>query len=237
MLPVVGTKDDTVNAVESLTEPSVAVTVVVPDAMLLASPLLSIVATEVSVEAQVTEPVRSWVLLLEYVPVALNCLVCPNPMDGLAGVTEIDSSIGAVTVSVVEPLIDPNVAWIVVLPCAILLASPALLIVATDVNTEAHVTEPLRSCVVLLEYVPVAVNCWVFPNPTDGLAGVTEIDSKVGAITVSVVEPLIDPNVAWIVVFPWAMLLARPMALTVATLAVDEFQIDVLLRFCVLPLV
>jgi hypothetical protein len=45
----------------------------------------------------------------------------------------------------VEPFNGPNVAVIVVAPAAILLARPALLIVATEVAEEAHVTEPVRS--------------------------------------------------------------------------------------------
>ena len=39
------------------------------------------------------------VLLSLYVPVAVNCCVAPFVMDGFAGVTAIDCSVAAVTVS------------------------------------------------------------------------------------------------------------------------------------------
>jgi len=43
-------------------------------------------------------------------------------MEALAGVTAIEADIGAVTVRLVDPLIDSEAAWIVVLPVA---ADPA----------------------------------------------------------------------------------------------------------------
>jgi hypothetical protein len=79
--------------------------------------------------------------------VAVNCCVRPKATDGLAGVTAIDASVAAVTVSVVEPLTAPEAAWMVVAPAAKLVAKPALLIVATAVAEELHVAEPVRFCV------------------------------------------------------------------------------------------
>ncbi len=76
------------------------------------------------------------------------------------------------------------------------------MIVATPVLEEFHVTVLVRFCVLLSVYVPVAVNCWVLPLGTDGLAGVTAIETNAGAVTVSVVEPFIDPDVAVIVLVP-----------------------------------
>ncbi len=64
-----------------------------------------IVATEDVAEAQVTWLVKFCVELSEYVPVAVNCSVKPFATPGLAGVTAIDSSAAAVTVSSVDPLI------------------------------------------------------------------------------------------------------------------------------------
>ena len=46
-------------------------------------------------------------------------------------------------------MIEPETAWIVVLPVATPVASPPLVIVATDVLVEVHVTEPVRFCVLL----------------------------------------------------------------------------------------
>jgi hypothetical protein len=57
-----------------------------------------------------------------------------------------------------------------------------LLIVATDVVAEAHVTEFVMFCVELSLNVPVAVNCWVLPFAIDGFAGVTAIDTSVGDV-------------------------------------------------------
>ena len=61
--------------------PKVAVMVVVPRPMAVANPLesdaLLTEAVDVSAELQVTCEVRSWVVLSEYVPVAVYCKVNP----------------------------------------------------------------------------------------------------------------------------------------------------------------
>ena len=41
---------------------------------------------------------------------AVNCCCWPAAIEGLAGVTAIDTSTGAVTVRAVEPLMEPEVA-------------------------------------------------------------------------------------------------------------------------------
>ena len=114
----------------------------------------------------------------------------------LAGVTAIDTNAGAVTVRSVEPLIPPEVAWIVALPAATAVASPVvLLIVAAAAFVEVQATTlvmfrvppPLKS--------PVAVNCCVTPVAIEGLAGVTVIETSTD-VTVRLVEPLIDPKAA-----------------------------------------
>ncbi len=148
----------------------------------------------------------------------------------------VENGDAAVTVSVVDPLIEPEVAVIVVLPCATLVANPAALIVAALVVPELHVTVAVRFCVELSLYVPVAVNCSVVPALIEGLAGVTAIDTKVAAVTVSEVEPLIEPDVAVIVVLPCATLVANPAALIVATLVVPELHVTVAVKFCVVLL-
>ena len=63
-------------------------------------------------------------------------------------------------------------------------ASPAELMVATDVFEDAQVTWLVMFCVLLSEYVPVAVNCCVAPVGMVGFAGVTAIDVSVGAAPV-----------------------------------------------------
>ncbi len=73
-------------------------------------------------------------------------------MLGLAGVTAIETSDAAVTVSVVEPEMPPDTAVIVVEPVATEVARPlepaALLIVATPVLEELQVADAVRFCVV-----------------------------------------------------------------------------------------
>ena len=80
-------------------------------------------------------------------------------------------------------------------------------------------------------YVPVAVNCCASPAPIDWLAGVTAIEVRVAAVTVRDVEPLIDPDVAVMVVVPAATLEARPELLMLATLVAEEFQVTELVMF------
>jgi hypothetical protein len=141
----------------------------------------------------------------------------------------------AVTVNVVEPLVAPDVAWIVVVPCATPVAKPVALIVATFVADELHVAVALRSCVELSLYVPVAVKCCVLPIAIDGFAGVTARDTNVAAVTVRGVLPLIDPEVAVIVVLPCATLVAKSVALIIATFVADELHVTLAVRFCVEP--
>jgi len=66
---------------------------------------------------------------------------------GIAGVTAIDFKAAAVTFSVVAPLIEPEAAVMVDVPCALVCARPALLIVAVVVDDEVHVAELVKSLV------------------------------------------------------------------------------------------
>jgi hypothetical protein len=68
------------------------------------------------------------------------------------------------------------------------------------------------------------------------VAGVTEIEVNTAAVTVNVAEPLIVPEVAVIVVVPFATLVANPPALTVAIDFAEEVQVAVVVRLCVVPL-
>jgi len=142
---------------------------------------------------------------------------------------------------VADPETPPDADVIVVVPAVTAAASPfepvALLIVATLVLDELQVAEAVKSCVVLFENVPVAVNCRVVPFAIEGLIGVTAIDASVAAVTVRVVEPDILPDVAVIVVEPAATEVANPLEpaalLMVATAAADEPQVTAVVRFCV----
>ena len=81
------------------------------------------------------------------------------------------------------------------------------------------------------------MNCCVVPFAIEGLIGVTAIDVSVAAVTVRVVDPDILPDIALIVVEPVATRVASPLEpaalLMVATPVLDELQVTVVVRFCV----
>ena len=79
----------------------------------------------------------------------------------------------------------------------------------------------------------MAVNCSVSPLGTLGLAGVTAIDCKTAAVTVSTVEPVTPPSVALIVEVPVDTAVARPPLVMVATEVVADAQVTWLVRSCV----
>lgn len=68
----------------------------------------------------------------------------------MGGVTEIEVNTAAVTVNAAELLIVPDLAVTVAVPCAMLVANPLLLTVATDVAEELQVAVLVRVCVVPL---------------------------------------------------------------------------------------
>ena len=80
---------------------------------------------------------------------AVNCCVFPAAILGLTGVTAMEDKVAAVTVRVAVPDLPLKVALMVAVPAALALASPLLLIVATDVGKALQVT-----CVVIFLLVP-----------------------------------------------------------------------------------
>ena len=156
--------------------------------------------------------------------------------EGFAGETVIDCRWGGITVTVrlVEPLAERKVALSDVVPIAKAEASPPE-IAATAVSDEFQVAAPVRSCVLLSLYVPVAVNCWLVPTNTDEFAGVTAMLVKTALVTLRTTELLIDPDAAVIVVWPAPDAVARPAALIVATEGVEEIQLTEVVRSWVLP--
>jgi hypothetical protein len=147
---VVKTAGVKVKIVAPLTEPAVAVIVAVETAVPVAKPVLVRLAVEVFEELQVTAWVRSCVLPSVYVPVATNCWVVPDAIDGLAGVTAMETSAGGFTVQVMDALRVPEVAVRVVVPATKGMANPAELIVATLGTEDAQLTVWVRSAVVPL---------------------------------------------------------------------------------------
>ncbi len=86
------TAGPTVRVVLPVTPAKLALISEVPWAAALASPPAVMVATAVFDESHVAELVRFWVLPSEYVPVAVNCCEVPLAIDGLAGLTAIDTN-------------------------------------------------------------------------------------------------------------------------------------------------
>lgn len=80
-------------------------------------------------------------------------------IEGLVGLTAIEVRVAAETARTVEPVIEPEAAWIVDEPTAIPFARPAFDMVATEVFDEVQVAELVMFCVLASEKVPVAVNC------------------------------------------------------------------------------
>ena len=226
----------TVIAVEPVIPSKVAEIVTAPGLTAMASPLLLIVAHVTSDDFQLTSVVRFSVVLLESVPVAVNCSVFPDARLVLAGVTAIDCNTAAVTVKPVEPVIPSKVAEIVTAPGLTAVASPLLLIVAHVTSDDFQLTSVVRFSVVLLESVPVAVNCSVFPDARLVLAGVTAIDCNTAAVTVKPVEPVIPSKVAEIVTAPGLTAVASPLLLIVAHVTSDDFQLTSVVRFSVVLL-
>jgi hypothetical protein len=67
----------------------------------------------------------------------------------VAGETEILTKAGGITTRFADPVIEPNVAEIVVAPAVWPVASPPLLTLATETLVELQVTEFVRVCVLL----------------------------------------------------------------------------------------
>ena|SRR6516225_4617843 len=109
---------ETVRLVEADIGPTEAVMVVVPSTTLDASPVLSIVATDASVELHRAVAVMSCVEVSLKVPVAVNCLVAPSGIELFSGAMVSETSVAPVTVTDAVPDTVPEVTVMVELPAA-----------------------------------------------------------------------------------------------------------------------
>src|SRR5215207_3951005 len=104
-------------------------------------------------------------------PVAANGCVVPFAIEGLGGVTWIETSVAAVTVSRVEPVLPPALAVMVAVPAVIPVANPcdpaALDREATASSELVQPAAAVRSWVELSLKVPVTANAWVVPLAMD----------------------------------------------------------------------
>jgi hypothetical protein len=205
----------TVSVVELLTDPEVAVMVVVPTPVLAADPeVLSITATNGAEELQLTRG-RSCVLPSLNVPVAVYCWPVPRAMLELAGVMVIEVRTAGITVRVVDPLTAPDVAVMFTVPAASAVATPESVMLARPPLEELQDTAT-RFCVLPSLKVPVAVYCWLTPMGSNDESGNTSIATNVAGVTVSVADPLTDPELAEMVTVPAATAVAKPESETVA---------------------
>src|ERR1700694_2761626 len=198
-----------------------------------AFPTLSVTVTLCPVEDMRTNAMIRFPTVL---PVGNVTDTDPTPDPSIAfDCTRSETGAGAVTVSRVVPLTLPTVAVIVVGPGARVVAAPVALIVATVVADELHVAVAVKSAVVPSLFVPVAANCCSVPFATEGFAGVTAIETRDGAVTVSVAVPCTVPEAAVIVVGPGVRVVAPPVALIVATLVAEELHVAVAVKSAVVP--
>jgi len=99
---------------------------------------------------------------------------------------------------------------------------------------EVQTTTPLTSWIDESLNVAAAANCFVVPTAMLEFAGVTAIETRVAAETVSDAVPLTDPEVAVMVTVPVPTPLARPLTSTVAVPVAEELQVTDVSN-CVLP--
>jgi hypothetical protein len=103
-------------------------------------------------------------------------------------------------------------------------ANPAVLMVATPVLDDVHVAELVKSCWLASLKVPVAVNCCFWPAAIDGFPGVTDIDTRMGGPTLTLVDPVTLPDMATIFAPPSAIAFAKPELLIVTVAGSLELQ-------------
>jgi hypothetical protein len=121
-----------------------------------------------------------------------------------------------------------------VVPEAVPVAKPEVLITAFVTSEELHVTCVVRFNVELSLKWPVAVNCWVEPLVIVALGGVTVIDVRIAEVTSRDAVPTTPPNAAVIVAGEPTgdSPVARPALLMVATVAGVDAQVTNEVRFC-----
>lgn len=238
---------ETVTGVVPMSPERLAVTVVVPLATAVPSPrvptALDMVSREGSVEFQDAEAVTSWVVLSEYVPVAMKAWVVPTPSVGLTGVTANPVSVAEVTSTLVAPLTPAAVAVTCVAPGETPVTCPfepaTSETVTTPSNADRQEAVSVTSCVVASEKTPVADSGNVLPRAIDGPVGLTDSDINVAVDTVSALEARRPLRFAAIEVTPAASIVATPRVSgafeMVATLAVEEVQLNSELTSWVVP--
>ncbi|MEO8169481.1 MAG: hypothetical protein ABI575_01295 [Oxalobacteraceae bacterium] len=158
-------------------------------------------------------------------------------IDAVAGVTAMDTKVSAVTVKVPEPDLPPKSAVMTEVPLATPVAAPDVLFtVATLVLPEIQLEDAVTLRVDPSLNVAVAANGWMPSIGIDAVAGVTEMDTNVGAVTVKVPELDLPPKTAVMTEVPLVTPAAKPEVLiTDATLGVPEVQLEDAVTSLVVP--
>ncbi len=225
---------DTVRVVDCVVVPHVALIVVVPVAKLVASPVLSIVATVAFEELHSTRGVTSCCELSLNVPIALNCFTAPTGICESRGAMVNDVRTALVTVAEAVAEIPPETTDIVEAPGPAPVASPFWSMVSTLVVLDDHCAE-VSTWVLPSSKFPVAVNCCWVPVASVAVAGVSVIVWRCAGTTVITDQSVYAPTVAVMVVVPAAIVFARPLLSTVATLIDEELQVTPLTRSWIDP--
>ena len=167
------------------------------------------------------------------------CCMLNTGMDALDGLMLIETSDAPITVIWVELETPSYDAVMVALPEPTPLARPLSETVATDGALVIHDTEVVRSSLLPLVKVPVAVNCWIVPREIEGFAGAIAMEESTNCPTLAVAEAETWPSVAEMVTEPSEALVARPAdpgeLPTIAMLVALELQVTRLVKFCVVP--
>src|ERR1019366_4131537 len=147
--------------------------------------------------------------------------------------TASETKVGRPTLRVAEAAIEPEVAVMVALPTPAPVANPLSAMVAIAVEEEFQLTEAVRSCVLLSLYVPVAVNCCVVPFAIEAVAGVTEMETRIGVLTSTLAEPVTEPEVVMMVDVPSMLPVTSPAVDTGATAGAEDPQVTEALMSCI----
>lgn len=229
----------TFNDVLLLTVPDVAVMVVFPRFVAVASPLVVMVATAGADELQLTVLVMSCTVPSENDPVAVNGWSTPRGTDGLPGTTAMEFNAAVVTTRFALPRTVPDVAVIVELPGARPFAVPSvgmlLLTLATVVAEELQLAVAVMSCVLLSVNVPVALKLVVVFAAMDAIGGATAMETNAAGATVSKVVPVTFPNAADTVVEPCVLVQPSPAADMLAATVFELLHVAEAVKSFVLP--
>jgi len=191
----------------------VAVTVAVPPARAVTSPLALTRAIVVSLLLHVTVRPMSGLPLASF-GVAVSCVVWPTCKLADVGLTVTDATGTKVTVTLDVPLCPSLVAVIVADQAPAALTRPLPLTVATDVLVLVHVITRPDSGLPLAS-VAVAVSCTVCPVVRLAEFGLTVTEATGTFVTVMLAVPLFPSLVAVIVAEPVPAPVARPVPPTV----------------------